>query len=129
MSCSGLHCAGCGAGASVPPIALAGLLGFTWVAGHIIEVAVVSAACGALAVVAVVALMRWQERREAAYAAAHGIRSRADVILPAPAPRRELPQVVNIYVTDGGTAARVIRQALPVTVTQLPPGNHDQGTP
>ena len=65
MSCSGLHCAGCGAGAAAPPVALAGLLGLTWVAGHLIEVAAVSSACGVLSVAAVVALMRWQDRANA----------------------------------------------------------------
>ena len=129
MSCSGLHCAGCGGGASVPVIALVALEGAAWVAAHVIEVAVVSAACGVLAVSAVVALMRWQDRRQAAVAARGPLLvTRLDAAPLPPPSRRELPQVVNIYVADGGTAARVIRQALPVTVTQLPPGHHDQGT-
>ena len=40
-----------------------------WVAEHLVEVAAVSAACGALAVAAVVALMRWADRRDARRAA------------------------------------------------------------
>src|SRR5690348_16421593 len=133
MSCSGIHCAGCGAGAAVPAVALAGLLGFTWVAEHLIEVAAVSAACGVLAVAAVVRLMRWQDRRQAAFAARGPLLiTRADAAPLPPAARRELPQVVNIYFADNATAARVARQALPaapVTFTQLPPGSYDQGTP
>lgn len=69
MSCSGLHCAGCAGGVAVPVVPLAATLGVAWVVEHIIEVAAVSAGCGALAVVAVVWLMRWQERREAVHAA------------------------------------------------------------
>ena len=114
MSCSGLHCAGCGAGAAVPPVALVGLLGLTWVAEHLIEVAVVSAACGVLSVAAVVALMRWQDRRQAAFAARGPLLlTRADAAPLPPARRRELPQAVNIYVADNVAAAHVIRQALP----------------
>jgi hypothetical protein len=132
VSCSGIHCAGCGAGAAVPPVALAGLLGLTWVAGHLIEVAVVSAACGVLSVAAVVALMRWQDRRQAAFAARGPLLiTRPDAAPLPPARQRELPRVVNIYVTDTEVAGRVARQALParpVTFTQLPRGNHDQGT-
>lgn len=67
--CSGLHCAGCAGGVAVPVVPLAAAYGVAWVVEHIIEVAVVSAVCGALAVAAVVWLMRWQERREAVHAA------------------------------------------------------------
>lgn len=118
MSCPGLHCAGCGAGAGVPPAALAAAFGLAWVAEHLIEVAVVSAACGALAVAAVVALARWQERREARYAAARGIRSRADAIAPA-APRAvagarpaaiENHYHVHHHYADGREAARAISE-------------------
>ena len=130
MSCSGIHCAGCGGGAGVPVIALVALEGAAWVAAHVIVVAVVSAACGALAVAAVAALMRWQDRRQAAICARGTLFvTRMDAApLPPPA-RRELPPAVNNYyvITDPGTAARVIRQA--VTKTQLPPGGREQGTP
>lgn len=119
MSCSGLHCAGCGAGASVVPVALAGLLGLTWVAGHLIEVAAVSAACGVLSVAAVVWLMRWQDRRQAAFAARGPLLiTRADAApLPPARQRAELPPVINnyFYVADPAMAARVIRTAIPGT--------------
>ena len=69
MSCPGLHCAACSSGAAVPVVPLVTAFGLAWVAEHLVEVAIVSAACGALAVAAVVALMRWQERREARRAA------------------------------------------------------------
>jgi hypothetical protein len=133
MSCSGLHCAGCGAGAAVPPVALAGLLGLTWVTEHLVMVAAVSAACAVLSVAAVVALMRWQDRRQAALAARGPLLITRPDAAPLPPARHhaELPPVVNIYVADTGTAARVARQALParpVTFTQLPRDNRDQGT-
>jgi hypothetical protein len=63
-SCAGIHCAGCLGGAALPVVPLLELCGAAWVAGHIIEVAAVSGACGALAVSAVVALMRWADRRD-----------------------------------------------------------------
>ena len=65
MACPGLHCAGCAGGAAVPVVPLAAVFGLAWVAEHIIEVAIVSAVCGALAVAAVVALMRREDRRQA----------------------------------------------------------------
>jgi hypothetical protein len=123
MSCSGIHCAGCGGGASVPVIALLALEGFTWVAAHVIEVAAVSAACGVLSVAAVVWLMRWQDRRQAAFAARGPLLvTRADAApLPPARQRAELPPVVNnnyFYVADPAVAARVIRQALPGAITE-----------
>jgi hypothetical protein len=50
----------------VPAVPLVAFFGLAWVAEHIIEVAIVSGVCGVLAVAAVVALMRWQDRRQAA---------------------------------------------------------------
>jgi hypothetical protein len=117
MSCSGLHCAGCGGGAGVPLVALAALEGFTWVAAHVIEVAAVSLACGVLSVAAVVALMRWQDRRQAAFAARGPLLvTRAGAApLPPARQRAALPPVVNnyFYVADPAMAARVIRTAIP----------------
>jgi hypothetical protein len=117
MSCSGLHCAGCGGGAGLPVIALLALEGAAWVAAHVIEVAVTSAACSVLSVAAVVALMRWQDRRQAAFAARGPLLiTRADAAPLPPARRRAgLPPVVNnyFYVADPAVAARVARQALP----------------
>ena len=68
MACGGLHCAGCAGGAAVPVVPLAAVFGLAWVAEHLIEVVIVSAACAVLAVAAVVALMRWGERRDARHA-------------------------------------------------------------
>jgi hypothetical protein len=118
MSCSGLHCAGCGGGAAVPVAALAALEGFTWVAAHVIEVAAVSLACGVLSVAAVVAVVRWQDRRQVAFAARGPLLvTRADAApLPAARQRTALPPpVVNnyFYVADPAMAARAARQALP----------------
>lgn len=114
MSCSGLHCAGCGGGAGVPVIALLALEGGAWIAAHVLEVAITSAACGVLSVAAVAWLMRWQDRRQAAFAARGSLMvTRLDA---APLPPRVIPQlppVVNIYIADDTTARRVIRQALP----------------
>jgi len=57
----------------VPLVAFAALYGAVWVAEHIIEVAIVSGTCGALAVAAVVWLMRLGERRDARHRAAASI--------------------------------------------------------
>ena len=63
MSCPGAgHCAGCGVGGGAPVLAFAAFFGVAWVAEHLIEVAVVSAMCGVLAVAAEVALMHWGDR-------------------------------------------------------------------
>jgi hypothetical protein len=63
--CGGLHCAGCAGGAAAPVVPLAAVFGLAWIAEHLIEVAIVSAVCGALAVAAVVALMKWTDLRDA----------------------------------------------------------------
>lgn len=124
MNCSGIHCAGCGGGAGVPVVALAVLEGFAWVTAHLIEVAVVSAACGALAVAAVVALMRAQERREARHAAGHPLLITRDVpplaATVTPQVTRGTPPAIEhhyhgpqfIFSGSGEHGARVIRQAL-----------------
>jgi hypothetical protein len=112
MSCSGLHCAGCGGGGAAPVAALLALEGSAWVAAHVIEVAAISAACAALAVYAVAALMRAQGRREAVHAARYPLLITRAGAAPLPPPaRRELPPVVNnyFYVADPAMAARVIR--------------------
>ncbi len=112
VSCSGLHCAGCGGGAAVPIAALAALEGLAWIAAHVIEVAAASAACGVLAVYVMVALARRQDRRQAQCGSL--LITRADAA-PLPSARQcaGLPPTVNIYVADPAVAARVIRQALP----------------
>lgn len=124
VSCSGLHCAGCGAGAAVPPAALAGLFGLAWVAGHLAEVIAVSAACGVLSVAAVAALVRWADRRDARHAA------RGPLLItraPAPPPPAIEQHVhYHIHVADTAATARVIGQA--VTNTQLSRDSHGQRT-
>jgi hypothetical protein len=103
---------------------LGALLVVEWVASHAVEVLAVTAACGALAVAAVVALMRWGDRREARHAIEHPFLT----VRPAPATltatvipqvsqpeRPAIPQVVNFnfYGTGSTMAARAIRQAIP----------------
>ena len=123
MSCSGLHCAGCGGGAGLPVAAFGAAYGFVWVTEHLAEVIVTSAACGVLAVAAVVALMRWADRRDARRAAATSLWTvRAEVI---DAPRQQAavppagqpaiaPAVVNLnfYGLPDEQQAAVIRRAL-----------------
>jgi hypothetical protein len=121
MSCSGLHCAGCGGGgAAVPVVALAAFVGIDWVAAHLAEVAAISAICGVLAVAALVMLMRWCARRETVVAATRSLWVTRDV--PAPAiTGRVIPQAIqqpaapaieqhvhyHLHVADGYEAARV----------------------
>jgi len=123
MACNGLHCSGCAAGAAIPVWPLAAAYGLAWVAEHLVEVIAVSASCGILAVAAVVALMRWADRRDARHAA-HG-----PLLVTREAPA--LTATVTPQVTQGTRApaveqhvhfhfdpadreaARIIRQALP----------------
>ena len=118
MSCSGLHCAGCGGGAVAPVLVLAALEGFTWVAAHVIEVAAVSGACGVAALAVMVALVRRGDRRDARQLAGGTLLITRPDAAPLPPARRRAelpPPVVNnyFYVADPAVAARVIRQALP----------------
>jgi hypothetical protein len=88
MNCAGLHCPGCSGGQSL------GILGgaviglavaaetVQWVAERIFWIGGTLAVCLALAVAAGMWLERWADIRGARFAAAHGILSRADVILP-----------------------------------------------
>jgi hypothetical protein len=127
MACSGLHCAGCGGGSAAPVVAFAAFLGVDWVAAHLAEVIVTSAACGALAVAAVVALMRWADRRAARHAAAGPLMVTREVSAPMvnatviPQVRRveERPAIVNHYHIHfdpaDREAARIVRTALPGT--------------
>ena len=137
MSCPGLHCPGCSDGQT---LGLAGglVLGLVvldravpWVAARVWWIGGTLAVCFALAVAAGTWLERWNDRKAAAWGAARGILSRADVVsVPAvknvppggtsltPGPGRRalpVPQVVNINffgVPDAEQAA-IIRQALP----------------
>ncbi len=74
------HCPGCGDGDGAAVVIgggiLAGIIAVEWVASHAWEVLAVTAACGALAVAAVAALIRWGDRREARHAIEHPFRRR-----------------------------------------------------
>jgi hypothetical protein len=126
MACGGLHCAGCGGGSAAPAVALAAFLGVDWVVVHLVEVVIASAACGVLAVAAVVALTRRASRRDARHLEQYRARKAA----AAPVAATVIPQVrwpdqpaiehhhhgpvFNFYGPDGeAQAARVIRSVLP----------------
>ena len=123
MACSGLHCAGCAGGITVPVVPLAAAFGLAWIAEHIVEVAIVCATSGALAVAAVVALMRWADRRDALRAAAwRQLHTRpvpevvsATTVLPPPTAATALGfRDLHIHL-DGvpdATQVAIIRQAL-----------------
>lgn len=143
MNCPGLHCPGCSGGQSLGILAGAVTIivitdkTVPWVADRIFWIVGTLALCFALAVAASMWLGRLTERREAAFAAAHGILSRADGIAPLPAPaqhravvlepeRRAIapaPQVVvNIFgMNSPAQAAELIRQALPGSAGELTP--------
>lgn len=118
----------------MPPVAFAALYGAVWVAEHIIEISIVSAACGALAVAAVVALMRWGDRRDARQAAgvelwhAREAPALAATVIPQVRRVEERPAIVNHYHINfdpaDREAARIIRRA--VTNTQLPRDSQDR---
>jgi hypothetical protein len=116
MSCSGLHCAGCGAGAGVPAVALLALEGGAWVATHVIEVAFVSGACAVVAFAAVVALVRRGDRRDALQATRGTLLvTRADAA-PLPQASRGTPPAIeqhsHFHFGDEEAAVRVLRKAL-----------------
>lgn len=100
---------------------LAGLLAVEWVAAHAWEVLAVTAACVALAVTAVVALMRWTDRRSAAFGAALAARREhlalTATVIPQARQSAERPAIQNHVHFHFGPAdreaVRVIRQALP----------------
>jgi len=132
MTCPGLHCPGCSGGQSLGLVggAIVALVladvAVPWVADRIWWIGGTIAACFALATAASMWLERRSDRRAVAWGAAHGIRSRADVILPDPAymtavtgePARPAitgPAIMNFnfYGADVTQAAAVIRQAIP----------------
>jgi hypothetical protein len=131
MGCLGLHCPGCSEGQSLG-IAAATVLGLVllaetvqWVAERIWWIGGTLVLCFALAVAASMWLERWADRRGARFAAAHGIVSRADVTLAAPAaavglPRQqrsagEPPAAIHLHFhgLPAAEQAAIIRQALP----------------
>lgn len=128
MSCPGLHCPGCtgkqslGVLVGVVAVAYVADQACVWVAERIWWIAATLALCFALAVAASMWLERWADRRGARFAAAHGILSRADVVLPPLAraaviperPALAAPQItVNIFGTPSVEQAAIICQALP----------------
>jgi hypothetical protein len=132
MTCPGLHCPGCTEGQSLA-ITGGGVVGLVlaaetvqWVAERVWWIGGTMAVCLALSVAVSMSLEAWADRRGARFAAAHGILSRADVILPEAAravvvePAASRPAIaptyiLNFYGTDSGDmAARVIR-AIPGT--------------
>jgi hypothetical protein len=105
-------------------VVLAAVCGFVWVAEHLIEVGIVSAVCGALAVAAVVALMRLGNRRDERQRGAASIwtvrevspitHARAESVTPAARPVLEAPAVhLHFHGADPAEAAEIIRQELP----------------
>ena len=123
MSCPGVHCAECIGGAALPVVPLLGFCGAAWVAEHIIEVAITCGVSGALAVAAVVALMRLGNRRDDRQRAAASIWTVREVPrirsaaadLAASDGRRELeaPAVhLHFHGEPAAEQATVIRQAL-----------------
>jgi hypothetical protein len=128
MSCPGLHCPGCSGGQSLG-VAAAVVVGLAvaaeavqWVADRIWWIGGTAAVCYALAAAAGMWLERRNDRRAAAWGAARGIYSRADVILPCPPraaavpaeparPAIAVPQVVNFnfFGADATRAAAIIR--------------------
>lgn len=131
MSCPGLHCPGCSQGQSLGILAGA-VIGLAvaaetvqWVAERIWWIGSTLAACFALAVAASMWLEAWADRRGAKFAAAHGILSRADVILSVPAaaaglPRQQRPAIeppaavhIHFHGLPAVEQSAIIRQALP----------------
>jgi len=131
MSCPGLHCPGCtgkqSLGVLVGVVAIAYVADevCVWVAERIWWIAGTLAVCFALATGASMWLEAWADRRGARFAALHGVRSRADVILPEPVrgvvvervPERPAiapaPQItINIFGTPSSEQTAIIRGAL-----------------
>jgi len=131
MSCPGLHCPGCSGGQSLG-IAAGVVVGLVvaaetvrWVAERIWWIGSTMAVCFVLAVAASMWLERRADRRGAAWGAARGIYSRADMLMPYPARAAavsagpEQPTVaapsttINIFGVPSPEQPAVIRQALP----------------
>ena len=118
MSCPGLHCPGCTGGQSLG-IAAGVLLGLVvaaetlqWVAQRVWWIGSTMAVCFALAIAASIWLERRADRRGAAWGAARGIYSRADMVLPYPAVAPP-SLTINIFGVPSPEQAAIMRQALP----------------
>lgn len=126
--CEGLHCPGCGHGGHGGLVVIGGgivaaALAGEWVASHLWELLAVTAVCGALAVAAVAALMRWGDRREARHAAARPFLAMRAVPeigtrVPAPVASAGPPALgyrdvhIHLHGVPAAEQAAVIRQAL-----------------
>lgn len=124
MSNYGFHWTPCrGGGDATVILAGAGLLACAfaveWVASHAWEILAVTAACGVLAVSAVVALMRWTDRRAAAFGAALAARRERPALTATVLPqvsqpeRPAIPQVVNFNFYGTSPMAARAFQAIP----------------
>lgn len=126
MNGHGFHWTACRGGGDVKVILAGGgvfaaAIAIEWVTSHAWEILAVTTACGALAVAAVVALMRWTDRRAAAFGAALAARREQPALTATVLPqvsqpvRPAIPQAVifNFYGAGSTMAARVIRQQLP----------------
>jgi hypothetical protein len=108
---------------ALPVVPLVAFLGVDWVVEHLVEVVAVSATCGVLAVAAVVALMRWADRRDARRAAMWQFRHVREVpsARPAEVPSAVRPELaasglhLRFYGLPDAEQAAIIRQALPGT--------------
>ncbi len=119
--CPGLHCPGCGDGDGAVVLygggaVVVAILAVEWIASHAWELLAVTAACGTLAVAAVVWLIRRQERREAVAAVERPYLIERDVP-PAvdPAGHRAIgPSVINLnfYGVPATQRAEIIRSAI-----------------
>jgi len=130
MRCPGLHCEGCGqhdgsSGAVVLVIGAAVVAAevLEWIAAHAVEVMAITAACVVLAVAAVVALVRWGDRRESRHATVRPFLTAREVPgigngLTGLAASAERPAIVyrdlHIHLdgVPGAEQVQVIRQAL-----------------
>lgn len=121
------RCPGGGGGGKVVLVgggALAGILALEWVAAHAWEVLTVTALCGIGAAAAVVALMRWGDRRERRHMAERPfLVSRTEpatltaTVIPQVSQGTTAPAIENHYHIHfdpaDREAARIIRTALP----------------
>ncbi len=122
MICSGLHCPGCSEGQSLG-IAGGAVLGLVlldqtvqWVAARIWWIGGTLALCFAVSIAVSLCLERWADARGARFAAAHGILSRADVILPGPVRAGVLPP-------------RQIGTPVPIPAAEIRTPGSDSGRP
>jgi hypothetical protein len=139
MACAGLHCPGCSSGQSLGILAAA-VVGLAvadevsaWVAGRIWWIGGTVVVSFALAVAVSMWLEAWADRRGARFGAAHGILSRADLILPDPvragnrdflSGSAERPALgfrdlhIHLDAVPSAEQSAVIRQALNGTTSQ-----------